>query len=84
LMGEFYKQWQEFIKSMEAMGKKLDDAKKEFEKLTTTRRNKLEKPLQQIDTLREQSGLKLAPLNFESSDDNDFQYLNISNEKAKK
>ncbi len=84
LMGEFYKQWQEFIKSMEAMGKKLDDAKKEFEKLTTTRRNKLEKPLQQIDALREQSGLKLAPLNFESSDDNDVQYLNISNEKAKK
>lgn len=83
LMGEFYKQWQEFIKSMEAMGKKIDDAKKEFEKLTTTRKNKLEKPLQRIDALREQSGLKLAPLKTEAIDENDdnIQFLIESNEK---
>lgn len=59
LMGLFYKQWNEFLKSLENMGKKIDDAKKEFEKLTTTRKNQLEKPLKKIEELREAAGIKL-------------------------
>ena len=59
LMGVFYKQWNEFLKSLENMGKKIDDAKKEFEKLTTTRKNQLEKPLKKIEELREAAGIKL-------------------------
>lgn len=57
LMGLFHKQWNEFLKSLETMGKKLDDAKKEFERLTTTRKNQLEKPLRKIEQLREETGI---------------------------
>ncbi len=57
LMGVFHKQWHEFLKSLETMGKKLDDAKKEFERLTTTRKNQLEKPLRKIEQLREETGI---------------------------
>ncbi|MCX8056138.1 MAG: DNA recombination protein RmuC [Ignavibacteria bacterium] len=61
LMGMFHKQWNEFLKSLEAMGKKIDDAKKEFEKLTTTRKNQLEKPLRKIEQLREETGIRVTP-----------------------
>lgn len=57
LMGLFHKQWNEFLKSLETMGKKLDDAKKEFDRLTTTRKNQLEKPLRKIEQLREETGI---------------------------
>lgn len=60
LMGLFHKQWNEFLKSLENMGKKIDDAKKEFERLTTTRKNQLEKPLKKIEELREAAGIKLG------------------------
>ncbi len=61
LMGLFHKQWLEFLKSLENMGKKIDDAKKEFERLTTTRKNQLEKPLRKIEELREETGIKITP-----------------------
>ncbi len=60
LMSKFYKQWNEFLKSLENMGRKIDDAKKEFEKLTTTRKSQLEKPLKEIEELREAAGIKLG------------------------
>lgn len=53
LLGEFNKQWDMFKDGMDKMGKKLDDAKNEFQKLISTRSNKLEKPLQKIDTIRQ-------------------------------
>lgn len=57
--GAFNKQWQLFINSMESMGKKIDDAQKEYNNLLTTRKNQLEKPLQKIENLREQKGLQI-------------------------
>lgn len=63
LMGLFYKQWNEFLKSLETMGKKIDDAKKEFERLTTTRKNQLEKPLRKIEQLREATGIHITSEN---------------------
>ncbi len=57
LMGMFHKQWGEFLKSLESMGKKIDDARKEFEKLITTRKNQLERPLRKIEELRKETGL---------------------------
>ncbi len=53
LLGEFNKQWDMFKESMDKMGKKIDDAKNEFQRLISTRSNKLEKPLQKIDTIRQ-------------------------------
>ncbi len=74
LMSVFYKQWNEFLKSLETMGKKIEDAKKEFERLTTTRKNQLEKPLRKIEELRKETNLINAPettadLNNEFSSD---------------
>jgi DNA anti-recombination protein RmuC len=50
-MGNFYKQWKAFVESMDKMGKKIDEAKEEFVSLTSTRKNKLEKQLKQIEEL---------------------------------
>jgi len=57
LLGTFNKQWSNFIKSLEKMGKKIDEAQKEFNTLTSTRRNQLERPLRQIEDLRKQTGV---------------------------
>ncbi len=66
LMGAFNKQWGLFVRSMEKMGKKLDEAQSEFQGLTATRRNQLERPLRQIEDLRQQRGLEPEPLLVEA------------------
>jgi DNA recombination protein RmuC len=58
LIGGFNKQWEKFRESMDKMGKKIDDARDEFQRLLTTRTNKLEKPLQEIERLRQQKGIE--------------------------
>lgn len=57
LLGAFEKQWTAFLKSLEKMGKRIDEAQKEFTNLTSTRRNQLERPLRQIEDLRKQKGI---------------------------
>ena len=59
LLGAFKCQWTEFIKKLDSLGKKIDDAQKEYEHLITTRRRLLEKPLNKIEDLRLKKGLKL-------------------------
>ena len=59
LLGEFSKQWGLYKERFEAMGKRLDDAKKEFDLLVTTRSNMLERPLKKIDDLRKQKAIAL-------------------------
>ena len=54
----FTAQWQKFLESMDKMGKRLQDAQKEFETLTTTRKNMLERPLQRIEQIRHESDIK--------------------------
>ena len=57
LLGTFNKQWVNFLKSLEKMGKKIEEAQNEFNVLTSTRRNQLERPLRQIEDLRKQKGV---------------------------
>ena len=57
LLGTFKKQWDEFQKRFEVLGKRIEDTQKEYESLTTTRRRQLEKPLNRIEELRNQRGL---------------------------
>ncbi len=66
LLGAFSKQWETFQDSLDRMGKRIDDAQNEFTKLTTTRKNQLERPLRKIEELRKQRGI-------ESSIDSDQQ-----------
>ena len=62
LFGAFYKQWKDYNKCMENMGKKIDQAQEEYKTLSTTRSKMLERPLKQIDDLRRQTGITEAPL----------------------
>ncbi len=66
LMGTFHKQWGLFVRSMEKLGKRLEEAQSEFQGLTATRRNQLERPLRQIEDLRKQRGLEPEPLLVEA------------------
>ncbi|MBC7349799.1 MAG: DNA recombination protein RmuC [Candidatus Aminicenantes bacterium] len=59
LLESFYRQWQLFVKSLEKVGRKIYEAQQEYENLNTTRKNQLEKPLRQIDSLKKQVGPEL-------------------------
>jgi len=65
ILQEFSKQWNLFRESMDKMGRRIDEAQREYQNLISTRANKLERPLQQIESLRqnlqlsENSGEKL-------------------------
>ena len=59
ILGAVNKQYQLFCESMDKMGRRIDEAKKEFVHLTSTRRNQLEKPLQQIDDIRKERSIAI-------------------------
>lgn len=59
LFGSFKKNWTKFLESFEKMGKKIEEAQREFNNLTSTRRNQLERPLRQIEDLRKQKGIPI-------------------------
>jgi DNA recombination protein RmuC len=60
LFGLFKKQWDEFLKKLDILGKRIEDTQKEYESLATTRRRQLERPLNKIDDLREQKGILIS------------------------
>jgi DNA recombination protein RmuC len=68
LLNAFSKQWDSFTKSFDRMGKKIKDAQEEFDALSTTRRNQLEKPLRMIGELRQEKLIGNAKL----IEDNEF------------
>ena len=62
LLGAFYKQWNKFTEGMEKMGKKIGEAEEEYQRLVSTRRTGLERPLRKIDELRQKGGIEIAEL----------------------
>ena len=56
-VNQFQTQWQKYVESMDRMGKKLDEARTEYESLITTRKNKLERPLKKINEIRRERGM---------------------------
>ena len=56
-MATFQKQWEAFIRSMDKMGKRIEDAKLEFDHLVSTRKNQLERPLKEIERMRTEQGI---------------------------
>jgi DNA recombination protein RmuC len=60
LLGAFKKQWGEFLKKLELLGKRIVDTQKEYEALITVRRRQLERPLNKIESLRAQRELPLT------------------------
>jgi len=59
LMGSFAKQYEAFMAAFEKMGKKIEEAQKEYNALVSTRRTQLERPLAQIEELRRQKGIAI-------------------------
>ena len=57
LLGIFKKQWDEFLKRLEGMGKRIGDLQKDFETLSGVRRRQLERPLNRIEEIRNERGL---------------------------
>jgi len=60
LFGAFKKQWDEFIKKLELLGKRIEDVQKEYDSLRSVRRRQLEKPLHKIESLRTERELPVA------------------------
>ncbi|MCD6486779.1 MAG: DNA recombination protein RmuC [Syntrophobacterales bacterium] len=60
LLGGFNKQWDAFVNSFDKMGRKIEEAQNEFNNLTSTRRNQLERSLRKIEDLRKQKDIPVA------------------------
>jgi DNA recombination protein RmuC len=67
-LGDFYKQWNKYKERFKVMGERIDSARKEYDALSTTRSNMLERPLKKIDELRKQKAIE-----FEEQPDLDEQ-----------
>jgi DNA recombination protein RmuC len=70
LFGSFKKQWHLFIGKFESLGVKIDAVQSEYDALTTTRRRKLEKPLNKIEDLRNE---KSIPVTYDETTEDDEQ-----------
>ena len=77
LLGGFNKQWEAFVESMDKMGAKIHQAQEEYDRLTTTRRNQLERQLRRIEDLRLEKGIEPEPplleadVNLDAGEDED-------------
>lgn len=57
LLSEFNKQWDKFKAGMDKMGRRIEDTRKEFIDLVSTRSRALEQPLAKIEQIRTQGKL---------------------------
>jgi len=57
LYSEFNKQWKKFSETMDTIGKRLKSAQDAFDEMIGARKRALEKPLNQIEDLRQRQGL---------------------------
>lgn len=57
LLGGFHKQWDEFVKSFDAVESKIENLQEAFAALTTTRRKQLDRVLTKIDEVRVRQGI---------------------------
>ena len=57
LLGTFGNQWSKFTTSLDSVQKRFDSVQREFDQLNGARRRQLEKPLQQLESLRQARGL---------------------------
>lgn len=57
LLAQFQSQWGKFTDSMEKVGRRINDAQKEYNNLSTTRLNQLERPLRQIEDIRNERSI---------------------------
>jgi len=68
LFGTFSKQWKEFLKKLEHLGKQIEGARDDYESLVNTRRRSLDRPLKRLEEIRKLSGIEASSLEEESSE----------------
>lgn len=61
LLAEFRKQWEKYVEGMEKMGRKLDEAVKEYRDLTGVRTRQLDRQLDRVEDLRATGGADRHP-----------------------
>ena len=61
LFGRFNNEWGKFQEALDTHGKRLKSVQTSYDHLTGTRTRTLERPLRQIESLRRQKGLPMAP-----------------------
>lgn len=59
LLGTFGTQWSKFSSSLDTVQRRFESVQKEFDQLAGPRRRQLERPLQQLEALRQERGLGL-------------------------
>ena len=57
-LSAFKKQWDLFLDKMEALGKRIEAAQREYESLVGTRRRVLDRHVARVETIRQQRGLE--------------------------
>jgi DNA recombination protein RmuC len=65
LLGAFNKQWSMFMQSFDKLGNRIEETQKEYQRLTTTRKNQLDRQINKIEDLRQQRQIQPA-----ATDDN--------------
>lgn len=70
VLSTFHKEWEKFVECMDKVGRRLDDAKREFDTLVTTRRRRLDRAVNEVDSLQ-----RLQVLASEGEADDDAEPL---------
>ena len=61
LLGSFEKQWQKYNEEVDRLGKQIDTVASQFQTVSGTRSNVLQRQLNKIEDLRQQQGLPEPP-----------------------
>jgi DNA recombination protein RmuC len=61
VLGSFEQQWGKFTGALDVVGKRLESAQRAYDELAGPRRRQLERPLAQLEDLRNQRGIELDP-----------------------
>jgi DNA recombination protein RmuC len=60
LLGAFNKQWSMFMQSFDKLGNRIEETQKEYQRLTTTRKNQLDRQISKIEDIRQQRQIEPA------------------------
>jgi DNA recombination protein RmuC len=71
LIGKFDVQWGKYAEAVDKVKRQFDTVHRSFDELTTTRRRQLEKPLQELESLRRERGLPVDGELFADPGDGD-------------
>ena len=69
LFGTFRKQWYEFLKRLDHLGKQIEAARDDYEQLITTRRRSLDRPLERIEEIRQMRNIEAAGFEDETGEE---------------